>query len=512
MKNFKRMMSLALALIMVVALGACGGDGGKTNKEVKDTVNLSLTTAIDTTDPMANTKDQNMQTFQWVYESLIFADGDANITPALAESWEVKNDGKDYVFKIRQGVKFHSGNAMTMEDVVFSMQRNCEMSFMKNYNSAIDSVEQTGDWELTIHLKAANNGFLYNLFNLKVVEKAIVEKEGENFGNSATLAGTGPYFYKSYDPNTLIVFEKFADYWNKDKVGNIKTINAHVITNATTRVTAFQTGELDFIPVPTASWEQIKSSGKYQTLQAEGTNVCTVIVTWYNEGTPLHDKRVRQALRYAIDTENLIKAAASGLGTKADVICNPTYVAGSTLDDQLKNSFPYDLEKAKALLKEAGYPNGVDVGLFLIPNKNDNEKVSQVLKSMWEKAGITCTLELAESSTASTRSKTDEQALYITVSNYVHHMSNQKRAIHSSTIKTQVAKYNSPELDSYLDNAETALTDKERDEWYMKANKFMDDFAVNIPLYYQDKVYAWDKALDAPISTYYLYVQDWNWT
>ena len=509
MKNFKRMMSLTLALIMVVALVACGGDGGG-KKEVKDTVNLSMTTAIDTTDPMSNTKDQNMQTFQWVYESLIFADGDANITPALAESWEIKNDGKDYVFKIRQGVKFHSGNTMTMEDVVYSYERNLAMSFMKNYTGAIESVEQTGDWELTIHLKSANNGFLYNLFNLKVVEKAIVEKEGENFGNTATLAGTGPYFYKSYEPNTLVVFEKFADYWNKEKVGNIKTVNAHVITDATTRVTALQTGDLDFIPVPSASWEQIKNSGDFQTLQAEGTNVCTIIVTWYNEG-PLHDKRVRQALRYAIDTDNVIKVAASGLGTKAEVICNPTYVAGSTLDDELKASFPYDKEKAKALLKEAGYANGVDVGLFLIPNKNDNEKVAQVLKSMWEEVGITCTLEMAESSSASTRSKTGEQGIYITVSNYVHHMSNQKRAIHSSTLKTQVAKYNSPELDEYLDKAETALTDAERDEWYMKANKFMDDFAVNIPLYYQDKAYAWDKNLDAPISTYYLYVQDWNW-
>jgi len=206
---FKKIASLALALIMVLGLVACGGGGttsgaasgatsgatsGTTSAphEVRDTINIALIAAIESTDPMANTKDATMQNFQWVYESLVYADGNAEIHPALATSWEVKNDGKDYVFQIRQGVKFHSGNPMTMEDVVFSYNRNCEMSFMKNYNSAIESVEQTGDWELTIHLKSANNGFLYNLFNLKVVEKAIVDAEGENFGKKAHLAGTGP--------------------------------------------------------------------------------------------------------------------------------------------------------------------------------------------------------------------------------------------------------------------------------------------------------------------------------
>ena len=510
MKNFKRMMSLTLALIMVVALVACGGDGNKSGgtTEVKDTVNFALSTAAESTDPMANTKEMTMQTFQWVYESLVYADSNAEIHPALATSWEVKNDGKDYVFQIRQGVKFHSGNAMTMDDVVFSYQRNCEMSFMKNYNGAIESVEQTGDWELTIHLKSANNGFLYNLFNLKVVEKAIVEKEGENFGNAATKAGTGPYYYESYDPDTLVVFKKFKDYWGE--CGNIETINCHVITNATTRVNGLRNGELDFIPVPSANWEQIKSAGTYETWSGESPAVCTIITTWYKEDRPLHDKRIRQALRYAINTEAVINVAAGGMGTVAEVICNPTFIAGSTLDDELKASFPYDPAKAKALLKEAGY-NGEEL-LFLIPNKNDNEAVATVLQQMWAEVGINVKLELAESATASAQSKEGYQDIYITVSNYVHHMSNQKRAIHSSTIKTQVAKYNSPELDEYLDKGEAALTDKERDEWYMKANKFMDDFAVNIPLYYQHKAFAWDPKLDATIGTYYLYIQEWNWT
>ena len=94
-------------------------------------------------------------------------------------------------------------------------------------------------------------------------------------------------------------------------------------------------------------------------------------------------------------------------------------------------------------------------------------------------------------------------------------MSNLKRAIHSSSYKTTVAKYSGPaadEIDSYMDNAQAALTDKERDEWYKKANEFLLDFAVNFPIYYLSNPYAWDKDLDATIGTYYLYIQEWNWT
>ena len=525
----KKFMSLALALIMVLGLVACGGGGStsagttstpagnastgttSTPKEVKNVINFGLGGAAETTDPHANNKENTMQTFQWVYESLVGVDSKTNaLKPALAESWEVKNDGKDYVFKIRQGVKFHSGNPLTADDVVFSMTRAKSMSFMKNYTGAIDTVEKTGDLEVTFHLKSANNGFIYQLFNLKVVEKAVVEKEGDNFGNAATLAGTGPYMYESYDPNTLVVFKKFNDYWGE--CGNIETINCHIVTNSSTRVTALQTGELDFIAVPSANWDKIKTSGKYATWEGESTSTCCIIVNHYRENSPLNDIRVRQALRYAINVDAVIQVAAGGLGTPAEIMCNPNYIAGATVDDQLKNSFKYDPEKAKQLLADAGYANGVQLGIFLIPNKNDNEAVAQVLQNMWEQVGIKITLELAESSTASAQSKEGYQDVYITVSNMVLHMSDQKRGIHSSTFKTQVAKYGSAELDGYLDGGEAALTDADRDAMYLKANHWLDDMCVNVPLYYQNKVFAWDKALSTTITPTFLYIQEWNWT
>ena len=527
----KKFMSLALALIMVLGLVACGGGGSTTSgatsggttsgatsgttsepHEVRDTLNIAVGEPILTTDPMANTKTVTMQNFEWVFEALVFADDEAVVHPRLAESWEVKNDGKDYVFKIRQGVKFHSGNEMTTDDVVFSLNRNKDMSYMKNYIGAIESIEKTGDWEVTVHLKSANNSFLYNLAVLKIVEKAVVESEGENFGKRAHLGATGPFKYVSFDPNTLVEYERNEDYWDKDSLGNITKLNAYIITNSTTRATALQTGEVDFIDCPTAYWDQIKNSGKFSIKEQEGTRTTVLILNFYRENSALNDIRVRQAMKYAINREAIVQVAAGGLGKVAYVLCNPTYIAGSS-DKDFVGTFEYNPEKAKQLLADAGYANGVTIpNVFMYGGGYDNPAVAQMLQAMWEAVGIKVTLEQAESATASTKSKEGYQDVYITNSNYIHHMANLKRAIHSSTIKTQVAKYGNAELDSYMDNAEQALTDADRDKWYNEANKFLNDYAVNIPLYYMAQLYAWDPALDAKPGCYYQYIQYWNWT
>ena len=529
----KKIVCFVLAVIMIMGLVACGDSGttsgaasgttstpaGTTSgttpdpdKKVRTDLNIALNAAPATADPMGNSKDAVMQLNQWVHDGLVYADSEAKIHPRLAESWTISADGTQYVFKIRQGVKFHSGKEMTVEDVVFSLERNKSMSYMKNYTGGIEKIEKTGDWEVTVTLAGADNGFLYNLFNLKIVDKAQVDAMGDDFGNKPNYAGAGPYKIVSWDPNTLIKLERHEDYYGE--CGNIETVNVHVVSNASTRVTALQTGELDFITVPSANWDQVQKSGKFNTVLASGTRTLQVVLNWYREGSPMNDKRVRQAVKYATNRDAIVQVAAGGLGEVAIVQCNPKFIMGSS-SEGFEDSFKYDPEKAKQLLADAGYPNGVELGILLVTNTYDNEAVAQMLQNMWEQVGIKCTIAMAESSTASALSKDGYQDFYITVANYVHHMSNLKRAIHSSSYKTTVAKYSGPaadEIDSYMDNAQAALTDKERDEWYQKANEFLLDFAVNFPIYYLSNPYAWDKDLDATIGTYYLYIQEWNWT
>ena len=541
MKNFKKVMSLILALLMIVALVACGGDKGTTSapaeedaskgslldntiKTGRTDLNIALSAPIVTADPHANSKAATMQLFNWVYNGLIFADGQGEITPDLASSWETKNDGMDWVFQIRKDIKFHDGSAMTMEDVMYSFNRAKELAYFKNYLVSVKSFEQTGDWELTIHLKEQNNAFLFDIYNIKITSKAICEKKGDEFGKGADMAGTGPYMIKEYNPNALIVLEKNPNYHGE--CGNIQKVNAHIITNNSTRVTALQTGELDFIEVPSSSWEQIVETKKYNTQLIETTTIVQFIVTNYDQSYPQYDKRVRQAMRYAIDRDAIVEVATGGKGTKAYILYNDKYLVGAN-DDAFRGTYEYDPAKAKALLKEAGYENGCDIGTFLVAAVGDNEQVAQMLVNMWGEVGIKAKIEMQDSTTASALSKgtivyaedgktpigaTAYQGVYMNPSQMVHYQGNGKRAIHSDNFKTTVAKYWSDELDEYLEKAQAASTDKERDEWYQKVCEFLNEESVNNPIYYTGAGYAWAQGLNVVLSPYYLLPQQMSWS
>ena len=179
------------------------------------------------------------------------------------------------------------------------------------------------------------------------------------------------------------------------------------------------------------------------------------------------------------------------------------------------------------LLKEAGYENGVDIGTFLVAAVGDNEQVAQMLVNMWSEVGITAKIEMQDSTTASALSKgtiiyaedgktptgaTAYQGVYMNPSQMVHYQGNGKRAIHSDNFKTTVAKYWSDELDSYLEKAQAASTDKERDEWYQEVCKFLNEESVNNPIYYTGAGYAWAQGLNVVLSPYYILPQLMSWS
>lgn len=532
----KKFLALLLAVLTVFSIAACGkapptqkatqpqeieveGAGTMLDNSVstgRTNLNYAFSEAIVSADPHANTKAVTTTLYNWVYNGLVFADGKGNVSPDLAESYKLSDDGMSYVFQIRQDVKFHNGDQMTADDVVFSLNRCIEMTYYKNYTSSIESVEKTGDWEVTIKLKSIDNGFLYNLYPLKIVSQKIVEAEGENFGNGAQFAGTGPYVITDYDPNTLIKFKKYEDYHGE--CGNIETINAYIITNATTRATALQTGELDVIEVPSSYWEEINSSGNFNTELLPAAKIIALIISngkaeGEDQTRPQIDKRVRQAMYYAIDRDALVSVGKNGLGKKAYIIPNPEYVIGAD-ETEFVGTYEYNPEKAKELLAEAGYADGCDVGIFLVPNKGDLEKIATMVVGMWSAVGINATIEMQESATASALSKEHYQGVYITDSTYVHHMSNMKRAMHQASWKTSVAKYGSDELDAYFDNAQQTTDEAIMLENYQNVNRFVNEEAINVPLFYEVDGYAWVQGLNTTFTedVYYCMPQHWYWS
>ena len=569
MKNVKRVLAMVLALVLCFCLLSGCGDkpaettpaatqqGGNTNPtdaptpahEVRSDLNIALTDAPVTNDPHGNSKDMTQQLSHWINDGLILVEGDGTIKPG-----KMSADGLTYTFTIRDGVKFHNGDPVTPEDVVWSIERCTDMAYYKNYTASFTDVKKTGDKEVTITLKSPDNALLYNLYRIKILsQKRVYEIEGitavpkledfadktdadgktitakdqwkeayyvkkpKTFGNVAEDAGCGPFVIKSYDKDRLIELEKFADYYDIANTGNIETVKINIITENSTRYNALLTGNLDLVQVPSANWEEIVANGKFNTLAMESATICTMIVNHFREGSPLGDKRVRQAIRYALNREAIIKSAAKGMGAVAYTLYNPKYIIGSSNVNE--GTYEYNVQKAKELLAEAGYPNGFTLEQkFLVPKTGDSVAVAQVIQSMLKAVGIIVEIDQKDSSTASTESKNGTQDLYLTNSNYVFHMSDGSRAMHSRTIKTQVAKYawlpnNEGEtLDRLYDSAQAATNDAERDKLYEELNVWLNDQSINIPIYYHVKGFAWDKNLDADLTNpYYLYIQYWNW-
>ena len=572
MKNVKRVLALVLALVLCFSLLAgCGGDKNETtaapagsqqsgettpatpDHEIRSDLNIALTDAPVTNDPHGNSKDMTQQLSHWVYDGLILVEGDGTIKPGIAE-YKMSADGLSYTFTIRNGVKFHNGEEVTPEDVVWSIERCTDMAYYKNYTASFTDVKKTGDKEVTITLKNPDNALLYNLYRIKILNQSkVYEIEGiteapkieafsdktdadgktitaekqwkeayyvekpSKFGSVAEDAGAGPFVIKSYDKDRLIELEKFADYYDVANTGNIKTVKINIITENSTRYNALLKGDLDLVQVPSANWEEIVANGKFNTLAQESATICTMIVNHYREGSPLGNKLVRQAIRYALNREAIVKSAAKGMGVVAYTLYNPKYIIGSSNVNE--GTYEYNVAKAKELLTQAGYPDGFTLQQkFLVPKTGDSVAVAQVIQQMLKAVGIIVEIDQKDSSTASSESKNGSQDLYLTNSNYVFHMSDGSRAMHSRTLKTQVAKYallpnNEGEtLDRLYDSAQAATTDAERDKIYGELNEWLNDQSINIPIYYHVKGFAWDKNLDADLSNpYYLYIQYWNW-
>ena len=533
----KKILALTLAMIMIFGLVACGGGGGTTSgaastpsgtastppagsgtttdtpkTPAKTHLNYAFSAAIVGLDPQGTgfSKTTALQLYKWIYDPLVDVTDDAEVYGCLAESWTVSADGLTYVFKLRPNVKFHNGNTMTAKDVALTLNRAAkEMANTKSDMSSVDTVEATGDLEVTVKLKQPNNAFLYFLSKQSILEQASVEKEGDNFGNVITGAGTGAWKITSYEPNSLIKMEKFQDYWNKENTGNIQTLDLHIITNASTRTTALQTGEIDFCEIPTANYAQVKDNKDITTFLVDSTKTTLIHINYYREGSPLADKRVRQAMHYAINKDAIVQVAASGMGTVAHTLCSPK-LAGVD-DTDFKDDYAYNPEKAKELLKEAGYPDGFTLEHpFLFTGLNTSDV--QMLQEMWAAVGIKVTLEQAESATASTQAKAGYHDVYINTSPYLFHMALARKFIHSAQYKTAVAKYNHPDLDECIEKGEAATDEKERDQWYYKANEIINDQCIHLPLYHPQIPYGWAKDLDAEVGAYYnTFPQYWNW-
>ncbi|MEQ9691922.1 MAG: ABC transporter substrate-binding protein [Bauldia litoralis] len=309
-------------------------------------------------DPSVDTAVNDFRILMNMYDGLVrYKDGTLEPEAALAESWEISDDALTYTFHLRDGVTFHDGTPLNAEAVKFTFDRMLDENHpfhdtgpfpLAFFFSSIDTVTAVDDATVEFKLKEPYAPFLSNLAYPTglIVSPTAVKEHGADFGRNPS--GTGPFKFENWDSNTAVVITRNDDYW--DGAPPLEAVVYRPITDANTRVAEMLSGGIDLmVEVPPDNLAQFRDDASFDVYEQAGPHLWFLILN-AKEG-PFADKKVRQAVNYAIDKKTLVDNVLQGT---AEVAAGPTPPAFAWAYNEELEPYPYDPEKAKALLKEAG--------------------------------------------------------------------------------------------------------------------------------------------------------------
>lgn len=404
---------MTLLLIMAVVVSACGGSGGSGSTAGGDTgsagsaegsatnvtkSNNDITIAINanfiTLDPHNTSDTHSITAARTMYEGLMGFDENMNLVPVLAEDYSISEDGLVYTFTLKEGVKFHDGEDFNAEAVKANIDRVLDESNnlrMRRNFTRVASVEATDAKTVVITLSEPYNAFLNKVAMLLIVSpKAIADKIDLAQG---AAAGTGAFQIKEWVQGDRLDLVKNESYW-QEGLPKVDSVTFKPVPENGSRIAMLQTGEADFIyPLPTEQVSQVEGKDGIDVEKIDSTIVRYVTLNTMKK--PFDDVRVRQALNYAIDKQAYVHVVKSGLGTKLD-----SSMSSKTQHYSQQTGYDFDLEKAKQLLAEAGYPDGFQAEIW---GENDSETVKgmQFIQQQLAQIGVELEVKSMEGGTLS---------------------------------------------------------------------------------------------------------------
>ena len=318
------------------------------------TLNMAIRKDVVVMNALVATGSSERRLRDLMFEALLGLDLKGNIHPNLAESWEVSDDGRLYTFKLRKGVKFHNGQEMTAEDAKFAMDYTMNpKNGARGYSvlKIVDRVEAADKYTLKVYIKNASPGFLYTLTEIQTF--SVVPKESLPEGVRKIKrypVGTGPFKFVEWQPKQRIVLERFDDYWGHKAF--VDKVIMRPIKDATIRMTALRAGDIDMVVRAPYEWVKEIAGGRLRGFSmAKAAYAGGRGIDFNVADPPFNNKKLRLAVAHAIDRKEIMDAAYFGFGDPSD----QKYPRGHSGYFEGVPSPEYDLNKAKALLKEAGY-------------------------------------------------------------------------------------------------------------------------------------------------------------
>lgn len=544
----KRTIALLLAVTMIFGLTACGGGSNDTTPAPADDGQTQTDVAVDeggneaennetdaapaettaggkilsvqvgpdpeTIDPALNSAVDGGNMLLHSFECLLAVDQDGKLIPGQAESWETSEDGLTWTFHLRDGLKWSDGSDLTAKDFEYSWKRVCDpmvaapyaetvLGMVEGFSSAIAGnlddlqVVATDDKTLTVTLSAPCSyfGSLAAFATLSPVQQATVEANGDAWATSAeTYITNGPFYISEWVPGSHILMSKNTNYWNADAI-KLDGIKWNLIEDANASYSAYQTGEVLMIKdVPTEEIPSLTGSSDFY--------VDPIIGTYYlslnTQREPFTDAKVRKALSLAIDREYVANTLMQGTYSPAYNFMGPDWIDtdGSQFMDNANGGQTYisadyeaNLEEAKQLLADAGYPDGEGLPAITY-STNDagyHKVVAEYLQQAWAEIGVELNVDVVEwaSFTPMRRNGDYDASRNGWVGDYSD-PSNILDLLYSSNGNND-GKFNNADYDAAMDISRTTLDAAERSEALHKAEDILMEETACIPVaYYND--------------------------
>jgi peptide/nickel transport system substrate-binding protein len=510
MKLFNHAARLALGLTAALLIGLAPAHA-KTLRMANQGDPLSL-------DPHSLNETLQLTFLSNVYEGLVGYGKDLKIVPLLATDWK-QTSPTVWRFNLRKNVKFHDGTPFTADDVIFSYERaKADGSDMKSYVGSVKEVRKVDDHAVDF-VTEAPNPILPNVFVRWMImskkwstenraERPVDKRKGVENAASFKANGTGPFRVKSRDPGNRTVLVLNTGYWDKLET-NVTEVVFTPIGNASTRVAALLSGEVDMMePVPVQDIARITASQTATTLQ--GPELRTIFLGMDQKRdellfsnvkgkNPFKDKRVRQAFYQAIDIEAIKTQVMRGAATPAALMEAPG-VAGFPAD--LNKRLPYDVEGARKLLAEAGYPNGFEVGMNCPNDRYVNDAaICSAVAAMLARIGIKVNLMTESKATYFPKILSRNTSFYLlgwtpsTVDSHDPLYSLMATPGAGGQGQFNLGSYSNPKLDELTAKIQSETDQAKRNAMIREANKIHQDDIGHIPLHQQALAWGMKKNL-----------------
>lgn len=501
MKKSRTFLSFMITLVMAFVIAGCSsegtGKGGQSDSE-KDVFIFARGGDAVSLDPSVVSDSESENVSQSILETLVtFTEGKTTVEPLLATEWTESEDGLTYTFTLQEGIKFHDGTEFNAEAVVANFERwmnakDGEQFFVYSSNFGgvtgdeshnLAAVEVVDEYSVKFTLNHVMPTFLKTLAltPFSISSPAALEKYGEDYGSNPV--GTGPFIFEEWKRNDRVVLNKNEEYW-MDGYPKLDQVIFRTIPDNSSRLNALLSGEVDMVDgLDPGNIEQINADENFQLITRPSLNTGYLGFTVTRE--PFDDKFVRQALNYAVDKDAMIDAFFAG---QAEAAKNPIPPAVEGYNDEI-DPYPYDPEKAKELLAEAGYPDGFEMELWAMPVSRpympDANKVAEFLQKSFADIGVKAEIVTYEWATYLEKAKKGEADTFILgwtgangdADDFIYNLwhGNNVGSLNST-------QYSNEELNKVLTEARSIIDQNKRNELYQQAQEIMHEDPPIIPL------------------------------